>query len=428
MSDSAHQSWGRAIPSLPARVFVREWTGGRLPSGDLLLAYGRGRSYGDVCLNNGHALIDTRFLSRFRRFDAEAGVLECESGVTLDAILRLIVPQGWFLPVLPGTRYVTVGGAIANDIHGKNHHRAGTFGCHVRSLELQRSDGSRIRCSPDGNSALFGATIGGLGLTGLILSAELSLRPIRSPSVVVESLPFRSLLEFEALSRESDGTHEYTVAWLDSQRKQTRGIFFRGNHATEGARAAGPAEPHRLPLAPLAPFLNSLSVRAFNEIYFRANARQGERAVPYAPFFAPLDAVANWNAVYGRRGFLQYQFVVPDTAGLEPVEAILRRAADSRRASFLTVIKKFGTVGSPGLLSFPRAGITVALDFANQSGIEELLETFDEIVASAGGRVYPAKDARMSPARFRTFFPDWERLAEAKDPRFSSSFWRRVTR
>ena len=420
---SAHESWGRFIPSQPARVVDVAW--GSFAADDLVLPYGLGRSYGDSCLNNGHTLLDASRMNRFRAFDEATGLLECEAGTTLDEILRLAVPRGWFLPVTPGTKFVTVGGCIANDVHGKNHHRAGTFGRHVRSFELLRSDGATIRCVA--GDALFRATIGGLGLTGLITSAVVQLRRIESSGMIVERVPFRSLDEFDAISRACDATHEYTVAWFDSfAGRHSRGIFFKGNHADDGERAAAPRTPRRLPM--FSPALNPLTVRAFNTAYFRANARPRPQRLDYDPFFYPLDAVANWNSIYGRKGFLQYQCVIPESAGLEPVAEILDRAARSRLASSLTVIKKFGALPSPGLLSFPRAGTTVCLDFAARKTdvLLPMLEQCDDIVEAAGGSVYPAKDARMSGARFRRFFPQWEELHAAADPKFSSSFWRRV--
>jgi FAD/FMN-containing dehydrogenase len=428
---TTHESWGRYIPSRPSRVVDVTWAGDALPEDDLLLPYGLGRSYGDVPLNNEHTLLDVSRLDRFRRFDVETGVLECEAGVTLDDILRLAVPRGWFLPVTPGTKFVTVGGCIANDVHGKNHHRAGTFGRHVLSFEVLRSDGSRTRCAP--GDALFAATIGGLGLTGLITSAEIQLRRIESAAMIVERVPFRSLAEFDALSRDCDATHEYTVAWFDCfAGRNSRGIFFKGNHAPRSSPDLPPManrQPPTLPVAPFSPLLNPLTVRAFNTAYFRANAKPRPQRLGYDPFFYPLDAVANWNAIYGRRGFLQYQCVIPESAGLEPVAEILDRAARSRLASFLTVIKKFGALPSPGLLSFPRAGTTVCLDFAARRTdvLLPMLEACDDVVQAAAGSVYPAKDARMSGARFRRFFPQWEELRALADPRFSSTFWRRVT-
>jgi FAD/FMN-containing dehydrogenase len=432
---TTHPSWGRSIPSRPARVVDLTWTSAAtLPADDLLLPYALGRSYGDVPLNNGHTLLDTSRLNRFRHFDEETGVLGCEAGTSLADILRVFVPKGWFLPVTPGTKFVTVGGCIANDVHGKNHHGAGTFGRHVLSFELVRSDGTRLHCSPDENAALFRATIGGLGLTGLITTAEIRLRRVESAEMIVERVPFRSLEEFDAISRACDATHEYTVAWFDCfAGRHSRGIFFRGNHAGRShhpRRDDVPGRQLRLPHSALvSPFLNPLTVRAFNAAYFRANAKPRPQRVHYDPFFYPLDAVANWNAIYGPHGFLQYQCVIPESAGLEPVAEILDRAARTKLASFLTVIKKFGALPSPGLLSFPRAGTTVCLDFAARKTdvLLPMLERCDDVVEASGGSVYPAKDARMSGARFRRFFPQWEELRALADPRFSSSFWRRVT-
>jgi FAD/FMN-containing dehydrogenase len=391
----------------------------------LLLAYGLGRSYGDVCLNNGHTLLDTARMDHFRRFDATTGIIECEAGTSLDAILDAVVPRGWFLPVTPGTKFVTVGGCIANDVHGKNHHRAGTFGRHVRSLELLRSDGSLLRCSLTENSGLFAATIGGLGLTGLIVSAEIALRKIESPMIVAERIPFRTLAEFDELSRASDATHDYSVAWFDSSSgREPRGIFFRGNHeGTDRSVCATRAAPRRLPVSLFAPLLMPLTVRLFNEAYFRANARPHPQTLAYDPFFYPLDAVSNWNAIYGSKGFLQYQFVIDGS-----VAEVLARVAKSRLASFLTVIKRFGSLPSPGMMSFPREGTTVCFDFAEGSPrLHPLLEELDRIVLHAGGAVYPAKDSRMSPETFRRSFPQFESFAKFVDSRFSSTFWRRVT-
>jgi FAD/FMN-containing dehydrogenase len=424
----SYESWGRWIPSHPARVVFN-----LSDAADLVLSRGLGRSYGDVCLNNGHTLLDTSRLNRFRAFDERNGILECEGGITLDEIRRLFVPKGWFLPVTPGTRFATIGGCIANDVHGKNHHRAGTFGRHVLSLELRRSDGSSLRCAPNENEAMFRATVGGLGLTGLIESVVLELRKIKSPFVDVERIAFRGLGEFEDLSRTSDATHEYTVAWFDSLRgRDLRGIFFRGNHAEaseESLSETPQRSSRRFPVALLSPFLNRFTVRLFNAAYFRTNAHASRQVAHYEPFFYPLDVVSNWNGVYGRDGFLQYQFVIPEREGLEPVGEILDRVAASHLGSFLTVIKKFGSLASPGLLSFPREGTTVCLDFSARriDTLLPLLSRCDEIVAAAGGSVYPAKDARMSPAAFRRFFPHWEALTPFIDPRFSSSFWRRVT-
>jgi FAD/FMN-containing dehydrogenase len=414
----AHESWGRWIRSTPARVVYEpavpaQWD-------DLVLPYGLGRSYGDVCLNNGHSLLDTSRMAHLLAFDDATGVLTCEAGVTLDDILQVFVPRGWFLPVTPGTKFVTVGGCIANDVHGKNHHRAGTFGRHVLSFELLRSDGTRIHCTPA--DELFRATVGGLGLTGLILSAQVQLRRIESAAIVEERIPFHSLAEFESISAASDATHEYTVAWLDTFR--TRGLFIRGNHARDLDMRWPSPRSRKLPMAVASPFLTPATLRSFNALYFTGTRRPRPKPVHYDSFFYPLDAIANWNSVYGRRGFLQYQFVIPEAAGMQPVAEILERL--KRAGSSLTVIKKFGALPSPGLLSFPRVGTTVSIDFAASDALLPLLDQCDAVVEAAGGSVYPAKDARMAPERFRRFFPQWEELRRHVDLRFSSSFWRRV--
>lgn len=400
-----------------------------------LLPYAYGRSYGDSCLNDGGVLLDASHLNRFISFDEEQGIMCCEAGVSLADILEVSVPRGWFLPVTPGTKFVSVGGAIANDVHGKNHHRAGTFGSHVIRFKLLRSSGERLVCSPEKNADLFAATIGGLGLTGLILWAEFRLQRIASPLIALQRVRFDSLDEFNALSVAADQRCEYTVSWADilaGGNDLCRGIFMSGNHDTAPSKLTTD-RGKKLPLA--VPFdlpslaLNPLTVRAFNELYYHAQfAKKTEKRVHYEPFFYPLDAIHDWNRMYGRRGFLQYQFVVPFEQGDAAMRDILARIRRSGEGSFLTVLKQFGNKRSPGMLSFPRPGLTLALDFAfgGQKTLR-LLDDLDEIVRESGGAVYPAKDARMSAANFRAFFPRWQEFVRHIDPHFSSSFWRRVS-
>lgn len=427
-------SWGR-YPKARHEVVVLRDRSGALPSGTRpMLPYGNGRSYGDVCLNDDGVLLHTRGLDRFIAFDAETGRLACEAGVLLSEILDLVVPRGWFLPVTPGTKFVTIGGAIANDVHGKNHHGAGTFGGHVLRFELLRSDGSRLRCGPDENADWFRASVGGLGLTGLITWAEIQLRRTTTPWIVQESVRFPSLDGFFDIARESDGRYEYTVAWIDCLATGSalgRGVFHRGNHAP-----AGTARPKRessrklsVPFTPPISLVNRLTLRAFNPLYYR---RAPERPVPVvAPYdacFYPLDGIGEWNRLYGPKGFLQYQCVVPTDTGPATMREILSRIGRSGRGSFLSVLKVFGDRPSPGMMSFPRPGVTLALDFPNgDAETFALLDGLDEVVAGVGGAVYPAKDARMQGARFRAFFPQWEAFSPFIDPKFSSSFWRRVT-
>jgi FAD/FMN-containing dehydrogenase len=395
-----------------------------------VLPYACGRSYGDSCLNDGGLLLDVRGLDRLIAFDEERGLLHCEAGVTLAEILALVVPRGWFLPVVPGTRWVSVGGAIANDIHGKNHHRAGTFGAHVARLELLRSTGERLLCTP--GDPLFQATVGGLGLTGLILSAELRLKRVAGAGIAMERIRFPGLEAFFDLAAE-DHAFEYTVAWVDCLargRRLGRGIYMRGDHTPLAGSVPSPVRPARLTVPAGAPsgLLNRLTLGLLNGTYYRSQLGAHHRGtVPYAPFFFPLDSIGEWGRVYGPGGFVQYQCVVPDGPGGGPIRTIFERIARSGEPASLAVLKRFGGARSPGMLSFPRAGITLAVDFAVRGPATlALLDDLDAVVREAGGAVYPAKDARMSPESFRAFFPALERFTAHRDPKFSSSFWRRV--
>lgn len=441
MSASPLQSWGR-VPGPVQRGLTPGRRDQALPLADgdtSLLAFGNGRSYGDSNLNPGGVLLTCRALDRFIAFCPDSGRLRCEAGVLLSEILDLVVPQGWFLAVTPGTRHVTVGGAIANDVHGKNHHRAGSFGNHVTAFELLRSDGSRRLCTPDGEHAdWFSATVGGLGLTGLITWAELRLRRIANPCMDAESIKFDRLEDFFDLSDTSARDHEYTVAWIDcasAGSRLGRGLFSRANHApaqigaAAQACAAAPARALRLPFTPPVSLVNAASLRAFNAVYYgRQRARQTRALVHYRPFFYPLDAIQNWNLMYGPRGFYQYQSVVPTATARQTTRRMLELIAASGMGSFLAVLKQFGDPPSLGMLSFPSPGTTLALDFPNVGPrLMHLLEGLDQLVLEAGGRLYPAKDGRL-PARL--FHAGHPRLAEFRryvDPRFSSGLWRRVT-
>lgn len=396
-----------------------------------LLPRGLGRSYGDSCLNEGGTLVDCSRLDRFIAFDAREGVLECEAGATLGDILRFALPRGFFLPVVPGTQFVTVGGAIANDVHGKNHHQAGTFGRHVRGFTLLRSDGSTHACSPQESEQLFRATIGGLGLTGLVSRAALRLRALCSAFMEVESIPFDDLEGFFRIERESTPAWEYTVAWVDCANRQTlgRGIFQRARHVDhdDGSLAqagAGGTRPIPFDFPDFA--LSAPLVRAFNKAYWRMHAR-GLRRMRAERFLFPLDGLLHWNRIYGRRGFLQFQCVVPHAGAADSVPRLLHTVAESGQGSFLSTLKTFGDLPSPGLMSFPRPGVTFALDFPmNGASTLELLDRLEAIVSEARGAIYPAKDARMSPRAFRESFPRLGEFEASIDPAFSSGFWRRV--
>jgi FAD/FMN-containing dehydrogenase len=426
------ESWGR-YPRLPAEVRPLYWKEDFPPpqvSSAKMLAVGMGRSYGDVCLLQNGTLLRTPNLDRLISFDAQTGLLRCEAGVTLAEILDFAVPRGWFLPVSPGTKYVTVGGAIANDIHGKNHHVAGTFGLHTPCFELIRSDGTQIVCSATQNPDMYAATIGGMGLTGLISWAEVQMRPIVSRLIRYQSTQFVGLEEFVALSRAS--TQEYSVAWIDcvaQGRNFARGIFIQGLHDEN----PGPLTPLAKPKLAL-PFdlpdfaLNRSSVGAFNTLYYHKQiTKQRSGLTDYEPFFYPLDRILQWNRLYGQQGLLQFQCVLPWASDTLGMTELLKAITASGLASFLAVIKVFGDVVSPGMMSFPMPGITLALDFPIRREVSfALLDRLAAITAEFGGRMYPAKDACMSAAHFQQFYPQWEQWAVYIDPSFSSSFWQRV--
>ena len=427
-------SWGRYPQVAHQHVHKPAWND-QVPAilssaaPESLLPYGLGRSYGDSCLNADRALIDCRRLNRILGFDETTGVLRCESGVSFADIIAVFLPKGWFLPVTPGTQFVTVGGAIANDVHGKNHHCAGTFGAHVRQLGLHRSNDGLVVCSPKENPQMFRATIGGLGLTGVIAWADIQLRRVAGPWIDADLVPFDSLSAFLDLTRGSDGKFEYTVAWLDCfAGKNPRGIFFRGNHSAETERRPRPKRGPKLPFALPAWLLNRYTVKAFNTAYYQAHTnKKGSSLVAHDSFFYPLDSVRQWNLLYGKQGFLQYQCVIPET-NFEAIGELLDRIARSGMGSFLGVLKQFGSAPPAGMLSFPRPGLTLALDFAMRGERTlQLMRSLDEVVLESGGALYPAKDARMSPALFEASFPRWRSFVPCIDPKMSSSFWRRVT-
>lgn len=432
MSD-ALQSWGR-YPHARQRAVRLHDRHAPLP---LLeghaLPRGNGRSYGDVCLDDGGTLLDARGLDRFIAFDPASGVLRCESGVLLGSILDLFVPRGWFLPVVPGTRFVTLGGAVANDVHGKNHHAVGSLGGHVRAFELLRSDGTRRTCTRNENADWFAATIGGLGLTGLITWVEVQLRRVPSGWFDTETVRYGQLDDFFALSAESGKHFEYTVAWVDCTARKSRlgrGVFSRANHCDHPPDIREP-RPRRLrmPFTPPFSLVNGASLRVFNALYFHRAPQTAHRTPHhYRPWLFPLDTIDDWNRIYGPHGFLQYQCVLPPDCARDGIRELLDHIALSGTGSFLAVLKQFGTEAPAGLLSFPRPGTTLALDFANRGKpVFALLDRLDEVVAAAGGAVYPAKDARMPAERFRRYFPAWRQFETFIDPMFSSGFWRRVT-
>lgn len=391
------------------------------------VAFGMGRSYGDACLNPEGTLWRMADLDRFLSFDESTGRLVCEAGVLLRDIQRVAVARGWMLPVTPGTQIVTVGGAIANEIHGKNHHVFGTFGHHVVRLVLQRTDGERIECSPSVDKEWFFATVGGLGLTGVILAAELQLRPVTGPWLATETQPYGTLDEFFALADESESGWEHTVAWIDCLSKEARGLFMRGNHIDGGMRPEPAARAKRMPFTPPVSLVNGLSLRPFNWAYFNAKKNAGREIVHYESFFYPLDNLLEWNRMYGPGGFYQYQSVVPRAVGRDAIAAMLREISRSGEGSFLSVLKTFGNRPSVGMLGFPQSGVTLAMDFQNKgTATERLFARLDAIVTDARGRIYPAKDARMPKSLFEAGYPALTEFLSYRDPGISSALSRRL--
>lgn len=429
------QSWGRI--GAPLHEFVSPWLIAQARDAVVQTdlpwhAFGLGRSYGDVGLNSGGRLIDTTRLDRFCRFDTETGYFEAEAGVSLESVIRLVLPHGWFLPTTPGTKYVTLAGAVANDVHGKNHHRVGTFGSHVLGFDLARSDGSMLACSPSENVDLYRATIGGLGMTGLILRVRLQLTKVPGAYLDAEDVPFGTLDEFFALAADGEAEKwEHTVAWMDCVGKSAgRGIFMRANWAETGDYRVGlDGLKVTVPMQPPGFLLNSFTMKSFNTAYYRlVSMMAGRKLQHYSTSFYPLDRILKWNLMYGRRGFYQYQCVIPKAVQREALGDLLKLIAASGQASFLVVIKVFGDKPSPGLLSFPMPGTNLALDFPNRGAITHtLFERMDAIVAEAGGRIYPCKDGRMPAWLFKRGYPEWETVEALRDPAARSDMWSRLT-
>ena len=428
---------------------------------DTLIARGQGRSYGDASLNKNGRVILTERIDRMLALDVEQGILRAEAGVTLADILPAIVKHGWFLPVTPGTQFVSLGGCIAADVHGKNHHHDGSFGDHVLSIVLILADGSYKTCSVTENADIFWATVGGMGLTGIIAEVTLKLIPIETSKMMVRNHAANNLEHLFRLLQDPALDDQYSVAWIDclaSGEQLGRGIAMLGHHATSAEYAnVGPLASNPLPNPPpkgeganevlrtlnprrgrSLPFdfpswvLNPLSISLFNKLYYKKEAgKQKPFLSDYDSYFYPLDAIGHWNRMYGKRGFVQYQCVIPDATALAGMTALLKELSGSRRSSFLAVLKRFGAEGK-GLLSFPLPGYTLALDLPlRDKGLFSLLDKLDNIVLQHGGRVYLAKDARISAESFNTMYPrypEWLKIKQAIDPAncFSSSMSRRL--
>lgn len=397
----------------------------RSPEANSLLARGLGRSYGDAAFNSdGYTVLGER-LNRMLDFNERTGLLCCEAGVTIEEIIEVFAPRGWFPIVTPGTKFVTVGGAVACDVHGKNHHRDGSFCRYVRRLTLVLASGETVSCSREEQSDLFWATVGGMGLTGMIVDVELFLRPISTAYSKTVHLKARDLLETLALFEKHEPHYQYSVAWIDclaSGNALGRSLLMLGNDATlEDLNRRQRMQPlaikrrrrHQVPLDFPSGTLNRYTVGLFNELYYhRQRSPQVEAIVDYDSFFYPLDAIGHWNRIYGKRGFVQYQFVIPSAVSREGLTCILKMLSSKGCGSFLAVLKRLGE--QEGWLSFPMPGYTLALDIPVQAGIWEFLEQLDRIVLEYGGRVYLAKDARLRPEVFRRMYSEYDRWLTVK--------------
>ncbi len=427
--------WGRTAPSA-ARVVevhgdadVKSALADPPPRG--VIARGRGRSYGDAAQNAGGAVLDMTAAPPTVLLDPASGVVTAGGGTTLDALMRELLPRGWFVPVTPGTRHVTVGGAVAADIHGKNHHVDGSWMDHVSAITLALPGGEERTITPHDDGAAFWATAGGMGLTGVVTRCTFDAIPVETSRMVVDTTRLPDLDAVLAAMTASDARRRYTVAWLDvlaTGRSFGRGVLTAGDHAPatavaddgDAARAFGPGPG--VPVPPLVPpgLLNRHSIRCFNELWFRrAPRREVEAVQSITTFFHPLDMARDWNRLYGRRGFVQWQCVVPDDATLT-LRAVIERLGRAGAASFLTVLKRFGAA-DPGPLSFPMPGWTLALDVpASTPGLAGALDELDRVVADAGGRIYLAKDSRLAPELLPRMYPrldEWRAVRDRLDPR-----------
>jgi decaprenylphospho-beta-D-ribofuranose 2-oxidase len=421
-------------PELPAEVASWMDRGGTI-------ARGLGRSYGDAALNGGGQVLGLRRVDRYLGFDAEAGVLTCEAGVTLEEIIRDFAPRGWFPMITPGTKYVTVGGCVANDIHGKAHHAQGCFSACVDELTVLLASGDVVRASRGENADLFWATFGGMGLLGIVLTARLRLRRIDTTYFRQKAVPVRDLDGMLAALEENDRAFPYSVATLDvtaTGARLGRGVVSVGDHA---ARAELPARLARDPLRVSGPpkldvpfelpelTLNPFTIRVLNAA-IQTRLRHAPAFGHYDGFFFPLDIISHWNRGYGHRGFAQYQFVIPFADGARRLRGILETILSSGELPFLNVLKRFGKE-SGGLLSFPCEGYTLAIDFPIRGNTVALLRRLDAMVLEAGGRVYLGKDSYLEAATFRAMYPAIDRWLAVKakyDPRgvFTSDLGRRV--
>ncbi|MDC0520307.1 FAD-binding oxidoreductase [Candidatus Pelagibacter sp.] len=395
-----------------------------------LIARGMGRSYGDSA--NASKVLQTTCIDHFIEFDNITGKFTAEAGITLLEILSVVIPKGWFLPVTPGSCYVTLGGAIASDVHGKNHHIAGTFGQHVTSLNLVLGTGEIITASKNENADLFHATCGGMGLTGIIISATIQLLPIRSSFINKKTMKAECIeAACEAFDNNSNAT--YSVAWIDCLSKGKslgRSVLSLGEHAEQGELKINFKQVVSVPFATPSVLLNNLTMKAFNIVYWHKSKHNQNQTTSLMHFFYPLDVVGGWNKLYGKQGFIQFQCVVPKESGVANMRKLLTEISNSGEGSFLAVLKQFGKAND-NLLSFPTEGYTLALDFKLSASAIKTVSRLEEMLVDMGGRLYLTKDALMQEKTFKKTYPNWEKFEAVREKygaigKFSSSQSKRL--
>lgn len=433
--------WGRYLRRLSTVTRPERLSEAVPPSSGHMIVRGQGRSYNSAAMSRDGLVMLSERLDRLVAFDETNALLRAEAGTTFAKLLDEFVPRGWFPPVTPGTKFVSLGGCVAADVHGKNHHRDGAFGAHVADLEIVLADGSRRSCSPQQDAELFWATVGGMGLTGIISQVSFRLHPIETAYMVVEHRRASDLDDLITMLGDETLDDHYSVAWIDClarDRSMGRGVFMRGHHAQVAELRGRVDQPLRvktrrrfnLPVDLPSWLLNYWSGSAFNQFYYWSQGKsQAPFITDYDSFFYPLDSIGNWNRAYGPRGFVQYQCVFPPATARQGLRMLLEELAHSRRASFLGVLKRFGPAGA-GLLSFPTEGYTLAIDLpVTDPQLFSFLDRLDEIVLEHGGRVYLAKNPQLKPEIFRAMYPrvrEWERFKAKIDPanRFSSDLSR----
>lgn len=374
-----------------------------------LISRGMGRSYGDSA--NAPVVMQTTKCDNFIEFDPDTGILTAESGITMREILKVIVPKGWFLPVTPGTSFVTLGGAIASDVHGKNHHVAGTFGQHVKKITILLGTGEVLNVSPKKHIDLFQATCGGMGLTGVILRATIQLCKIQS-SFINQKIIKADCIEATCEVFEANATATYSVAWIDCLAKGKnlgRSVLMLGEHANNGGLDLLIKNPINIPIYTPATLLNGITIKTFNNAIWHKAKHNKTQSIPLMTYFYPLDTIGAWNKIYGKAGFMQFQFVLPKTNGVPNMRKLLTEISQSGQSSFLAVLKQFGQ-SNENLLSFPTEGYSLALDFKMTPSIVKLLHNLENMVTYMGGRIYLSKDAVMRETSFKTSYPKWRQF------------------